>query len=158
MARHPFPPAPASGGWHDGDPAAFRSFADIGPLRGGRLAVESYLDHHGEKLARRFDAGSYVALCRTMLSHDIGRDRGGQREALGRVRARALVVAVDSDRLFHPDQAWRMAEGIDGALFREIHSAHGHDGFLIECDQLTALLGEFLNERAPSRRPALAQA
>jgi len=33
MARHPLPPAPASGGWHDGDPAAFRSFADIGPLR-----------------------------------------------------------------------------------------------------------------------------
>ena len=131
---------------------------DEDPLRGGRLAVESYLDHHGEKLARRFDAGSYVALCRTMLSHDIGRDRGGQSEALRRVRARTLVVAVDSDRLFHPDQAWRMAEGIDGALYREIHSAHGHDGFLIECDQLAALLGEFLNERAPSRRPALARA
>ena len=93
-----------------------------------------------------------------MLSHDIGRDRGGQSEALRRVRARTLVVAVDSDRLFHPDQAWRMAEGIDGALYREIHSAHGHDGFLIECDQLAALLGEFLNERAPSRRPALARA
>ena len=131
---------------------------DEDSLRGGRLAVESYLDHHGEKLARRFDAGSYVALCRTMLSHDIGRDRGGQREALRRVRARTLVVAVDSDRLFHPDQAWQMAEGIDGALYREIHSAHGHDGFLIECDQLTAILGEFLNERAPSRRPVLAQA
>ena len=117
---------------------------DEDPLRGGRLAVESYLDHHGEKLARRFDAGSYVALCRTMLSHDIGRDRGGQSEALRRVRARTLVVAVDSDRLFHPDQAWRMAEGIDGALYREIHSAHGHDGFLIEADQMDAILREFL--------------
>ena len=46
-------------------------------LGGGRYAVESYLDHHGGKLARRFDAGSYVVLTEAMNSHDVGRDRGG---------------------------------------------------------------------------------
>lgn len=121
------------------------------PLHGGRLAVESYLDYHGEKIIRRFDAGSYVALSRSMLSHDIGRDRGGQREALKRVTAQTLVVAVDSDRLFFPEQVWQMADGIKGAYYREIHSDHGHDGFLIESDQLTALLDEFLTQRIPSR-------
>ena len=126
------------------------------PLTGGRLAVESYLDYHGEKIVRRFDAGSYVTLCRTMLSHDVGRDRGGVVEALKAVTARTLVVAVDSDRLFFPEQVWQMAAGISGAFYREIHSDHGHDGFLIEHDQLTALLDEFLNERIPSRASSFA--
>lgn len=126
------------------------------PLHGGRLAVESYLDYHGEKIVRRFDAGSYAALTRSMLSHDIGRDRGGSREALGRVTAQTLVVAVDSDRLFYPEQVWQMADGIKNAYYREIHSDHGHDGFLIENDQLTALLDEFLNQRIPSRASVFA--
>ncbi len=127
------------------------------PLHGGRLAVESYLDYHGEKIVRRFDAGSYVALTRSMLSHDVGRDRGGQKEALKRVKAQTLVVAVDSDRLFYPEQVWQMADGIRGAYYREIHSDHGHDGFLIEGDQLTALLDEFLNQRIPSRASVFAR-
>ncbi|MDC4233510.1 homoserine O-acetyltransferase [Actinomyces sp. B33] len=127
------------------------------PLRGGRLAVESYLDYHGDKIVRRFDAGSYVALCRCLLTHDVGRDRGGVREALSRVTARTLVVAVDSDRLFFPEQVWQMAAGISGAYYREIHSDHGHDGFLIESDQVTALFDEFLNERIPSRTSVFAR-
>ena len=43
---------------------------------GGRFAVESYLDHHADKLARRFDANSYLVLTEAMNSHDIGRGRG----------------------------------------------------------------------------------
>ena len=125
-------------------------------LRGGRLAVESYLDYHGHKLVRRFDAGSYVALCRAMLSHDIGRDRGGVREALAGVTARTLVIAVDSDRLFDPAQSWQIAEGVAGAYYREIHSDHGHDGFLIESDQMTRVLDEFLNQRIPARASVFA--
>lgn len=114
-------------------------------LRGGRLAVQSYLDHHGLKLARRFDAGSYVALARAMLTHDVGRDRGGVEQALGQVQAPTLVVAVDSDRLYYPRECLRLAHAIPGALYREIHSLHGHDGFLIESDQLAVLLGDFLS-------------
>ncbi|WP_165217376.1 homoserine O-acetyltransferase [Schaalia sp. ZJ1691] len=127
------------------------------PLHGGRLAVESYLDYHGDKLVRRFDAGSYVTLCRSMLSHDIGRDRGGQQEALRLVTARTLVIAVDSDRLFSPDQVWQMADGIHGAYYREIHSANGHDGFLIESGQTTGFINEFLTERIPSRASVFAR-
>lgn len=125
------------------------------PLHGGRLAVESYLDHHGHKLVRRFDAGSYIALCRSMISHDIGRDRGGLHEALRRVTAQTLVVSVDSDRLFFPKQVWQMAEGIRGAYYREIHSPHGHDGFLIESDQLALLIDELLTQRTPARASTL---
>ncbi len=46
------------------------------PLQGGRFAVESYLDHHADKLARRFDANTYVALTRAMSLFDLGEGRG----------------------------------------------------------------------------------
>lgn len=117
------------------------------PLEGGRFAVQSYLDHHGDKLARRFDANTYVALTRTMITHDLGRDRGGVEAALASITARSLVVAVDSDRLFLPAQSDRIAAGIPGSgPVRTIRSEFGHDGFLIEAEQVGAIVSEFLAE------------
>jgi len=70
------------------------------PLRGGRYAVESYLEYQGEKLTRRFDANSYVVLSDAMNHHDVGRGRGGVAEALRGVRARVTVAGIASDRLY----------------------------------------------------------
>ncbi len=115
------------------------------PLAGGRFAVQSYLDHHGDKLTRRFDANTYVVLNQAMITHDLGRDRGGVEAALASITARALVVAVDSDRLFLPEQSERIARGIPGAgPVRYVHSPYGHDGFLIEEEQVGALVADFL--------------
>ncbi|RAJ85122.1 homoserine O-acetyltransferase [Streptomyces sp. PsTaAH-137] len=112
---------------------------------GGRYQVESYLDHHAAKLVRRFDAGSYVVLSEAMNSHDIGRGRGGVRRALRRVTAPALVAAVGSDRLYPPSQQAELASGIPAAdAVRSIDSPYGHDGFLIEGEQVAALVGELL--------------
>ena len=114
---------------------------------GGRFAIQSYLDHHGDKLARRFDANSYVVLTETVLSHDIGRGRGGVEAALAQITARALVVAVESDRLYLPEQLERIAVGIVGAgPAHVLHSDEGHDGFLVEFEQLGSLVAEFLAE------------
>lgn len=103
---------------------------------GGRYAVESYLDFHGNKFTRRFDANSYLRLVDAMSSHDVGRGRGGVAQALARVTARALILAIDSDRLFPvPDQeqiAGLVASNIDGSVPHIISSPFGHDGFLIE--------------------------
>lgn len=118
------------------------------PLEGGRFAVQSYLDHHGDKLSRRFDANTYVVLTRTMITHDLGRDRGGVSAALASVTARALVIAVDSDRLFPPAQSQRIAAGIPDASLHTIHSDYGHDGFLIEEDLVGAYVQEFLEQGA----------
>ncbi len=57
--------------------------ADEQPLEGGRYQVESYLEYHGEKLADRFDANTYIVLSRAMNHHDVGRGRGGIQAALG---------------------------------------------------------------------------
>ena len=70
------------------------------PLRGGRFAIESYLEHHGDKLADRFDPNSYIVLSQAMNSHDVGRGRGGVRAALGGVRAEVTVAGITSDRLY----------------------------------------------------------
>lgn len=115
------------------------------PWYGGRYQVESYLDHHAAKLVRRFDAGSYIVLSEAMNSHDIGRGRGGVRAALSRVTARTLVAGVDSDRLYPPSQQAELAAGIATADdLRVIESPYGHDGFLIEVEQVSALVGELV--------------
>ncbi|WP_182113012.1 MULTISPECIES: homoserine O-acetyltransferase [unclassified Actinotalea] len=112
---------------------------------GGRFAVQSYLDHHGGKLARRFDANTYVVLTDSILSHDVGRGRGGVEAALARVSARALVVGVDTDRLYLPEQSAATAAALPHADgFHLIRSDFGHDGFLIEEDQVGALVRDFL--------------
>lgn len=111
---------------------------------GGRFAVQSYLDHHAGKLCHRFDANSYVVLTESMLTHDLGRDRGGVESALADIRARTLSIAVSSDRLFLPSQSARIARSVPNAVLRTIRTPHGHDGFLVESDQVGAILSEFL--------------
>lgn len=111
----------------------------LDPLgHGGRFAVESYLDFHGNKFTRRFDAGSYIALVEAMNSHDITRGRGTLAEALSGVTARALVLGIDSDRLFPVEQqqvlAAHLPSTIHGAEALVISSPFGHDAFLIEDD------------------------
>lgn len=116
------------------------------PFRGGRYAVESYLDHHADKLARRFDAGSYVTLVRAMNSHDVGRGRGGVAAALSRVTARTVVAGVDSDRLYPLYQQAEIASHIvEAGPMRVISSPFGHDAFLIEVDQISKLVTELLD-------------
>ncbi|MEJ1156428.1 homoserine O-acetyltransferase MetX [Microbacterium marmarense] len=109
----------------------------VSPLgHGGRFAVESYLDFHGNKFTRRFDANSYITVVEAMNSHDVGRDRGGVEEALARVTATTLVLGIDSDRLFPIDGQHRIARSIpntlDGDRAVVLSSDFGHDGFLIE--------------------------
>ena len=127
----------------------YRSALELGERFGnevqddGRFAVASYLDHHADKLARRFDAGSYVLLTESMNSWDVGRGRGGVEAALERVTARALVAGVDSDRLYPLDQQQRVADGL-GVPLQVISSPYGHDGFLIEVDEVGRLMRELL--------------
>lgn len=121
----------------------------VSPLgHGGRFAVESYLDFHGNKFTRRFDANSYLTLVEAMNSHDVGRDRGGVEEALQRVEARTLVLGIDSDRLFPIDGQHRIARGIrhtiDGDHAVVLASDFGHDGFLIETASVGAHLRRLL--------------
>lgn len=111
----------------------------------GRFAVQSYLDHHADKLVRRFDAGSYVALTQMMDGHDVGRGRGGLAAALAQVTARMYVAGIDTDRLYPLSQQQQLADLLPGRPpVRTVTSVSGHDGFLLETDQVGALIREAL--------------
>ncbi|MEU3016959.1 homoserine O-acetyltransferase [Nocardiopsis sp. NPDC007018] len=115
------------------------------PAAQGRYAVESYLDHHAWKLVRRFDPASYVLLTEAMNGHDVGRGRGGAAAALAGLPERTIVAGVDSDHLYPLAQQREIARHLPRpGQVRVIRSAHGHDGFLVETDQVAALVEELL--------------
>lgn len=119
----------------------------------GRFAVESYLDFHGNKFTRRFDANSYLCLVDAMNSHDVTRGRGSLDEVLGSLTLPTLVLGVDSDRLFPVDQQHTLAQHIPGTIDQAdvaqvISSPFGHDGFLIESDAVGVPLRALLDAPA----------
>jgi homoserine O-acetyltransferase len=109
----------------------------------GRYAVESWLHHHGRALVHRFDANTYVALTQAMDTHDVGRGRGGWREALATLRAPALVVSIDSDVLYPPVEQEELAAALPDARLVTLCSPHGHDAFLIEGEAVGTLVKDF---------------
>jgi homoserine O-acetyltransferase len=117
----------------------------------GRFGVVSYLEHQGRKLVDRFDGHTYRTLTGAMDRHDIGRDRGGTRSALNLLApagTRLTGVGIEGDILYGPGQVRALVDAaIDAgvsARYAEIASTKGHDGFLVEWDQLAALLGAAL--------------
>lgn len=117
----------------------------------GRFSVASYLDYQGRKIVDRFDPDTYRVLVRVMDGHDVGRGRGGVRDAfraLASAGAGLTGIGIEGDILYGPDQVRVLvdgaaAAGVDAA-YREISSSKGHDAFLIEWDQLTGFLGDAL--------------
>ena len=120
-----------------------QSEADIDCLFADRAG--SYQRYQGKKLADRFDAYSYYYLAKSVDSNNIGRGRGGCETALQTIKARTVVIGIDSDRLFPICEQKFLAEHIPGAEYREITSKFGHDGFLLENDQLKAVIGPLMN-------------
>ena len=103
--------------------------------------MESYLDFHGNKFTRRFDANSYLCLVQAMNSHDVTRDRESLSEVLGSLTLPTLVLGIDSDRLFPLSQQETLAAHIPGTLDGQgkavvLSSPYGHDGFLIESEAI----------------------
>ncbi|MEN8193595.1 MAG: homoserine O-acetyltransferase [Bacteroidota bacterium] len=108
--------------------------------------IESYLNHHGDKLNQRFDANTYMYLSYTMDLHDVALDRGSIQEVLGNIIIPSLSIGISSDILYPPDEQKQIASLVPNAEYAEINSIHGHDGFLIEFEQITDIISEFLSK------------
>lgn len=102
--------------------------------------VASYQQYQGKKLTDRFDAYSYITMVNITESHNVGRNRGGVEKALPSVTANTVCIGIDSDALFPVEEQKYMAKYIPGAKFREISSAFGHDGFLLEWEQIKEII------------------
>lgn len=116
---------------------------DQDKLSGYRAA--SYQNYQGEKLRRRFDARCYYRLLDALDTHDVGRARGGVAAALSKIRAKSVIISVDSDIMFPSEDIKTFASMIPGSDFYEIHSDFGHDGFLIEARVITDILLKYLS-------------
>ena len=136
----------------------YRSEADFDEQFGrakepdGTPSIVSYLEYQGRKLLDRFDRETYRALAGSMDRHDIGRDRGGIDAALGLLAAagvRVHGVGIEGDILYGPGQVQALLEAASAAgvetAYREITSNKGHDAFLVEWDQMTAVIRELLD-------------
>jgi len=119
-----------------------------------RDGIGAYLEHQGRKLRQRFDAGSYAALAGAMNGHDVGRERGGLVAAFAALAGNDVAVigvGIEGDILYGPRQVLALVDaaaqaGVN-ATYREIASDKGHDAFLVEWDQLAAILREGLMRR-----------
>ncbi len=132
------------------------SQASVWPTWGQRYDVETYLHHQGDKLARRFDANSYLYLTSAMDAYDVAAAWGSDAAALGRIQAKTLVVGMSTDWLYPPEVVRGLAEGIvsagGNARYAEIQSLDGHDAFLKDWRQMDALLRPFVAEHVKNRR------
>lgn len=104
----------------------------------------TYQRHQGDKLVKRFNAYSYMTILDAFDTHDVGRGRGGVDAALRRICCPTMVVGLTTDIIFPPAEQREIARRIPGAVYREISSPLGHDGFLVEHGQLNAILNDFL--------------
>lgn len=111
-------------------------------LRGYRATT--YQQHQGEKLRRRFNAYSYYRLSQAVDSHNLSRGRGTLEEVLGGIRPKVLVVSITSDILFPPSDHEVMVQNIPDVEYHIINSEFGHDGFLVEHEQLNEIITNFM--------------
>lgn len=114
-------------------------------LGSGRYAIESYLGYHGDKLAQRFDPNSYVVLSEAMNHHDVGRGRGGVAAALGTVSIPVTVGGITTDRLYPLRLQEQLVDLLPHAEpLNVVSSTAGHDGFLLEVEQVGKIIGTAL--------------
>jgi homoserine O-acetyltransferase len=117
---------------------------------GGRYAVQSYLEHQGNKLVSRFDAGSYVVLTEALSRHDVGRGRGGVAAALRGCPVPVVVGGITSDRLYPLRLQEELAELLPGcSTLQIVDSIYGHDGFLVESEAVGELVRQTLDRACP---------
>lgn len=122
---------------------------DPQPTSNSLFSAQSYLRYQGDKFVGRFDANCYIAITKKMDSHDLSRSRGEFHEILSNISQPALVVGIESDGLFTISEQYELAEFIPNSKMVEIKSEDGHDGFLLEFQQINEHIKTFIKEYLP---------
>lgn len=103
----------------------------------------TYQQYQGQKLCRRFNVYSYLTILDAFDTHDIARLNGGTQAALASLDMPTLVVGITTDLIFPPDDMKALAASLPNAVYREISSPFGHDGFLVEHEALNNIIQSF---------------
>ena len=106
--------------------------------------VESWLNHHGTKLQKRFQVSAYKMMNQLLKTIDVTRNRGSFEEMASKIEADIHIIAINSDLFFPANENKETFEELKKinkkVSYQEIESIHGHDAFLIEYEQLDNLL------------------
>ena len=107
-----------------------------------RFDVAGYLDYQGEIFTKRFDANSYRIITKAMDLFDLSDAE------IGRIKAQVALVGISSDWLFPAKDVVNLAErfksnGVD-TNYIEFVSPDGHDAFLSDTAQMSAILKDIL--------------
>jgi homoserine O-acetyltransferase len=105
--------------------------------------VKQYLEYQGRKFLTRFDPITYVKLTEQMDSHNVFRNRS--RDILQRVQIPALVMGISSDVLYPLVEQIELSQQLGNATLKIIDSPDGHDGFLLEQEQVGNHIVDFLD-------------
>lgn len=109
--------------------------------------IQSWLEHHGEKLQGRFSPDAYRFMMHMITTVDISRGRGSFEQAIRPFAGRIIQVGITSDLYFPAYENVRTQEELmrmrKDAHYLELDTPHGHDGFLIEFTRMRELLGAF---------------
>jgi len=109
-----------------------------------QFEIDSYFEYQGKKFAAQYDANSYVRVQAAMDEMDLAEQYGSLETALAKWRGRSLLISVDTDWLFPVTEAERV-RGLGLEVTHErLHSANGHDTFLIDYDLITPPVRAFL--------------
>ena len=110
--------------------------------------TESWLNHHGEKLSKRFNLSAYKMMNQILKTIDITDNRGSFIEVVSKITSHIHMITINSDLFFKPEENQKTLEELKGikenVSIYKIDSIHGHDGFLIEFDQLSNFVSLFL--------------
>lgn len=93
---------------------------------GSGFDVESYLSYQGQKLARRFDANSYVTLLKAMNTHDAEESR---------LEVAVHALSFTQDLLYPGDWMSEWVGKQPQGTWALVETAFGHDGFLVEFEK-----------------------
>lgn len=101
----------------------------------GGYAVENWLISHGKKLQERFTLSAYRLMNHLLKTIDADVET---------IKAAVHLIAIDTDLLFTPDETrntFSLFKDLGNKLtYNEVKSIHGHDAFLIENEQIEAVL------------------
>jgi homoserine O-acetyltransferase/O-succinyltransferase len=134
-------------------------FLDMTETPAPRLPIfsaQSYLRYQGDKFTSRFDANCYIHITRKMDTHDVARGRTHDLDssvalakALSKIPPGSLVISIATDGLFTTTEQHELAAHIPGAELVVIPSPDGHDGFLLEFEQINRHVLRFLKRVFP---------
>ena len=123
-----------------------RTQSEVDDAQQDYYKASSYQNYQGEKLVKRFNAYSYWYLTKAMDTHNLGRNRTSVKDALKTIKANTLIIGIKNDFLFPVEEQKFLTEHITKAQYSEITSYYGHDGFLLETQQLEGSISTFLKE------------